>query len=185
MPDEKGSKMFRDRSLVPGQAVRLLALGLLAESPRTYAELASEVRRVTGLLVGPSLDLLAPPLELLRIEGLAEERQGLLSLTLPGRSELERLLAAPLRQGASDLKKLVVALKLRFLQLLDTEQRLLQLEALIEDSEGEQARLTALAESTADNRDFGEWLALEQAKVRDRLDWMRGRAAALRCDLGD
>ena len=31
--------MYRDKSLVPAQAIRLLALGLLAEAPRSYADL--------------------------------------------------------------------------------------------------------------------------------------------------
>ncbi len=177
--------MFRDRSLVPGQAVRLLALGLLAEAPRSYADLAAEVRHVTGLLVGPSLDLLAPPLELLRIEGLAEEEEDLLSLTEAGRDELRRLLEAPLRQAANDLRRLVVALKVRFLRLLDEEQRCMQMEALIEDAERESARLDALIESSSRNDEFEAWLALEQAQSRDRLDWLRQRAETLRHGLGE
>lgn len=177
--------MFRDRSLVPGQAVRLLALGLLAEAPRSYADLASEVRRVTGLLVGPSLDLLAPPLELLRIEGLAREEGDCLSLTESGRQELRRLLEAPLRQAANDLRRLVVALKIRFLPLLEGEQRFLQLEALIEDAERERARLDALGGISSSNSEFEAWLALEQTQSRDRLDWLRQRSEALRHELGD
>ncbi|MEQ8652624.1 MAG: hypothetical protein RIC87_09205 [Kiloniellales bacterium] len=172
--------MFRDRSLVPGQAVRLLALGLLAEEPRSYGDLAAEVRRVTGLLVGPSLDLLAPPLELLRIEGLAREAEGRLGLTDAGRGELRHLLEAPLRQGASDLRRLVVTLKIRFIRFLDGEQRALQMDALIEDAERELARLAALNESNKGSGDFEAWLELEQAQSRDRLAWLHKRAEALK-----
>ncbi len=177
--------MFRDRSLVPGQAVRLLALGLLAESGRSYADLAAEVRRVTGLLVGPSLDLLAPPLELLRIEGLADESAGLLTLTAAGRQELMRLLDAPLRQGASDLQRLVATLKVRFLPLLEPERRLLQMEALIEDGEREQARLAALRSTATAIEDFDAWLALEQTQSKERLAWLREKADTLRDSLGN
>ncbi len=176
--------MFRDRSLVPGEAVRLLALGLLAENPRSYGELAAEVRRVTGLLVGPSLDLLAPPLELLRIEGLVTEREAQLSLTEAGLTELRRLLEAPLRQAANDLQRLVVALKIRFLMVLDRDQRLLQMETLIEDAEREQARLRALKdtlqEARAGDDAFEAWLALEEAQSSDRVAWLRARAETLR-----
>ena len=35
--------MFRDQSLMPKEAIRLTALGLLAGAPKTYAELADEV----------------------------------------------------------------------------------------------------------------------------------------------
>ncbi len=177
--------MFRDRSLVPSQAVRLLALGLLAEIGRSYADLASEVRRATGLLIGPSLDLLAPPLELLRIEGLAKEDGERLFLTNAGWEDLRHLLDAPLRQGASDLQRLVVALKIRFLPVMETNQRLLQMEALIEDAEREQARLAALIDTTAQHSDFDAWLALEQAQSHDRLAWLRRRAEVLRHELGE
>ncbi|HYC12673.1 MAG TPA: hypothetical protein VEC75_00390, partial [Stellaceae bacterium] len=62
--------MFRDRSLVPAEAIRLTALGLLAEGPRRYGDLAAAVRHFTGRIVGPSLDLMGSSLELLRYEGL-------------------------------------------------------------------------------------------------------------------
>src|SRR5262245_48552828 len=49
--------MYKDNSLIPTEAVRLAALGLLTEGPRTYAELADEVRHFSSRIVGPSLDL--------------------------------------------------------------------------------------------------------------------------------
>ena len=36
--------MYRDNTLIPSEAIRLLALGILADGDRRYAELASEVR---------------------------------------------------------------------------------------------------------------------------------------------
>ena len=56
--------MYRDNTLIPSEAVRLLALGLLAEGNKRYDALASEVRYFTSHVVGPSLDLVAPPLDL-------------------------------------------------------------------------------------------------------------------------
>ena len=64
--------MYRDNSLIPSEAVRLCALGTLAERAHSYAELAAAVRHFTSRIVGPSLDLLSPSLELLRVEGLIE-----------------------------------------------------------------------------------------------------------------
>ena len=62
--------MFRDNSLIPTEAVRLAALGLLAEGQRRYGDLAAEIRHFTSCIAGPSLELLGTSLELLRYEGL-------------------------------------------------------------------------------------------------------------------
>ena len=90
--------MFRDKTLIPTEAIRVLALGLLAERPRRYAELAQELRRFIGLVLGPSLDMLAPSLELLRFEGLAGAKEGRaedeLAITEKGRGGLMSLLRA-------------------------------------------------------------------------------------------
>ena len=63
--------MFKDHTLLPAEAVRLAALGLLAEEPRRYGDLATEIRHFIALAVGPSLDLMGSSIELLRYEGLA------------------------------------------------------------------------------------------------------------------
>ena len=39
--------MFRDKSLMPKEAIRLAALGLLGHGPMRYGELANEVRHFT------------------------------------------------------------------------------------------------------------------------------------------
>src|SRR3546814_5579489 len=62
--------MYRDNSLVPKEAIRLAALGLLAERDRPYGDLAREVREFAARIVGPSLELLGNSIELLRFEGL-------------------------------------------------------------------------------------------------------------------
>ena len=68
--------MYQDNSLLPREAVRLAALGILANSPRTYAALAAEVRNFASRIAGPSLDLMGTSIELLRHEGLIEPANG-------------------------------------------------------------------------------------------------------------
>src|SRR5215470_14983687 len=72
----EGARMFRDHSLVPAEAIRLAALGLLAEAPRNYADLAAEVRFLTSRIAGPSPELMGTSLELLRYEGLVTAATG-------------------------------------------------------------------------------------------------------------
>ncbi len=57
---------FRDHSLIPAEAVRLAALGLLSAGPRPYGELAVEVRHFASRMLGPSLDILCTSIELRR-----------------------------------------------------------------------------------------------------------------------
>jgi DNA-binding PadR family transcriptional regulator len=96
--------MYRDNTLIPSEAVRLLALGILASQPMSYGQLAREVRHFTGRIVGPSLDLVGAPLEVLKVEGLVQNEGGaddladddsqILTVTDQGRAELLRLLSA-------------------------------------------------------------------------------------------
>ena len=178
--------MYRDNTLIPSEAVRLLALGLLADRPRSYAELASEVRHFTGHLVGPSLDLVAPPLELLKIEGLIEpldpsagdSEEAELKITEAGADELRRLLVTNLRAPVNAINKLILALKMRFLHLLpDAEQRL-QVEILIEMSERELTRLIELrARHAEEPGHLTAWLDHDIAALSQRLEWFRALEA--------
>src|SRR5258708_13540575 len=93
--------MFRDNSLIPAEAIRLAALGLLADAPRRYGDLAAEIRHFTSHVVGPSLDLMGTSLELLRYEGLIETVDGegtadnaVLRINEPGPAALPGLLPA-------------------------------------------------------------------------------------------
>src|SRR6201988_5216058 len=95
---------FRGLALVPSQAVRLTALGLLAEGKRHYADLAHEVADFTDHILGKSLDLMGTSLELLRYEGLIEADGGtgmvdnaVMRLTGAGRDALQVLLTSGLR----------------------------------------------------------------------------------------
>ncbi|MDX1425267.1 MAG: hypothetical protein R3322_19110 [Kiloniellales bacterium] len=179
--------MYRDNSLIPSEAIRLLALGILAGGEKSYAALAAEVRHFVSHITGPSLELVAPPLELLKVEGLVEAGDDhdapdseLLALTEAGRGELAKLLAANVRAPVSDINKLIIALKLRFLHLLPPAERRVQAETLVELSERELARLTELrAHHAGDGGTLTAWLDQELVQVEARLAFFRDLLAKL------
>ncbi len=174
--------MYRDNTLVPREAVRLLALGLLDTRVMTYAALAAEVRHFTTHVVGPSLDLVASPIELLKVEGLvaaagnegAGDEQESLSITPAGRAELDHLLKSNVRPGISDINKLIITLKIRFLHLLEAEDRALQTEMIAEMFERQLVRLTELRAhySEADGHLSG-WLDHDIKQTRDSVTWLQ------------
>ncbi len=181
--------MYRDKSLLPTQAIRLAVLGSLGRGVRRYAELATETRQFTGAIVGPSLDLLGTSIELLRFEGLiapGDGGQGMadnaaMHLTETGRAALHDLLTAPLRAPLNDMGRLILALKLRFLDLLPVADQGAQAELMIDLADSEVARLDDLVRRTAGEAgQLGSWLALELAQARARLAWFE----ALRASLG-
>lgn len=177
--------MYRDNTLIPSEAVRLLALGILASGERSYSQLASEVRHFTGRIVGPSLDLVGAPLEILRIEGLIEYRDDPkdtqtppqeipLGITAQGHDELRRLLESNVRSPVNELNKLIIALKVRFLHLLSPPQQEIQLDMLSEMCERELVRLTDLRDHhTGESGHLPGWLDQEIAQARERLEWYR------------
>lgn len=177
--------MYRDNTLIPSEAVRLLALGILASGERDYSELAGEVRHFTGRIVGPSLDLVGAPLEILRIEGLIEYRENPknaqtppleipLRITKQGHEELQRLLESNVRSPVNEMNKLIIALKVRFLHLLSPPQQEIQLDMLAEMCERELARLTDLRDRLAgESGHLPGWLDQEINQARERLDWYR------------
>ncbi len=179
--------MYRDNSLIPSEAIRLLALGVLATGETTYAQLAGEVRYFVSHISGPSLDLVAPPLELLKVEGLVETVAGddapgneILRLSDAGQAELHRLMTANLRAPINDINKLIIALKMRFLHLLEPAERQLQAETMAELSERELARLTELrAHHAGDGGHLVAWLDQDIAQVEARLAWFQGLLAEL------
>jgi DNA-binding PadR family transcriptional regulator len=179
--------MYRDNSLIPSDAVRLAALGGLWRAPRRYGELAGEVRHFAARIVGPSLDLLAPSIELLRLEGLIEAVPGsgegaeaLMALTAAGRAELERLLTANLRGPRGEVNKLIIALKLRFIEALAPPERALQAEVLAETCEQELARLRDLrARHEGERGHLLDWLDHDIRQVEERLAWFRALKARL------
>jgi hypothetical protein len=176
--------MYPDNSLIPSEAIRLAALGSLAMAPKPYAALATEIRHFTGRIMGPSLDLIGPPLELLKVEGLVEpqgpEAEAPIQVTSAGLAELKRLLIANLRGPIGEFNKLVIALKMRFLHLLDREAQLAQAELLIEVCERELTRLTDLrAHHAAEGGPLLAWLDHDIGQVETRLAWFRDLQARL------
>lgn len=174
--------MYLDNSLLPREAIRLAALGILANSPRTYAALAAEVRNFSSRIAGPSLDLMGTSIELLRHEGLIEPTgdtesgisDTLFNLTDDGRSELTRLLQAQIRAPMSDVSKLIVALKFRFLHFLPIEDRRIQVAMMIEACETELARYLDLrAQHYQEPGNLIGWLDQEIGSIEKRLDWLR------------
>ncbi len=179
--------MYRDNTLIPSEAIRLLALGFLAEAEHGYADLASAVRHFTARLVGPSLELVAAPLELLKVEGLIEkideedqDDNALLRITGAGRSEVERLLCAGVRAPTSDVNKLILAIKLRLLHLLEPGERARQVDLLAEVAEKELARLEDLKKNgKLATGLLPDWLDLEIEQARARVAWFEEQADRL------
>ena len=169
--------MYKDNSLIPTEAARLAALGLLTEAPRSYAALADEVRHFTSRIVGPSLELIGPPIEVLRVEELIEAAEGddaTLRITEAGRQELTRLLGANLRGPLGEFNKLVIGLKLRFLDVLEPAARRLQAELLTEICERELTRLTDLRRHyDGRSNHLVDWLDHGIGQLRDRRAWFR------------
>ena len=173
--------MFRDKSLMPKEAIRLAALGLLGRGPTRYGDLANEVRHFTTRYWGPTLDVMASSIELMRLEGLIDvadqgETPGdaMLRLTQAGRDELQALLGAAVRVPSNDFNKLIIALKLKFLDALDPTERVEQADALVEMREAELARLTDLrAAHDGDDGHFARWLDHDIAQIEADLAWFR------------
>ncbi len=169
--------MFSDNSLLPKETIRLAALGILSERELGYADLANAVRHFVGRIAGPSLELTGPSIELLRYEGLVEPSSGAkdapFRLTADGRTELITLLKATVRPPLTDVSKLVVALKMRFLDLLVPEERRDQADLMIDACELELARLVDLRNEPADTGHFREWLESDIDLVMARLEWLR------------
>ncbi len=191
--------MYRDNTLIPSEAIRLLALGILATGERPYAALAHEVRHFIGHVVGPSLDLVGAPIEVLKVEGLIEEigapapgtAPGTASepdpdaappqrITEAGRAEVTRLMTSNLRAPVSDINKLIITLKMRFLHLIEPAERRLQAESMIEMCERQLARMTELRGHHVDDPvHLSAWLDHEIDQTRERLEWFRTLQAQL------
>lgn len=171
--------MYRDNTLIPSEAIRLAALGVLMEQDMSYAALARETRYFVERIIGPSLDLLGSSLELLRFEGLIGNGDGqpdaddpMLRISEAGRDAFAVLMTSNVRAPVNDVSRLVLALKMRFLHLLGDEDRLYQAEMLEEMCETELARLRDLHAHYGPGRLSG-WLDLEIRQMVERLAWFR------------
>ena len=168
--------MFSDNSLLPKETIRLAALGILSEGPLAYADLANAVRQFVGRIAGPSLELTGPSIEMLHYEALVEpvndDKDPPLALTAEGQTELLTLLQATVRPPMTDMSKLVIALKMRFLPLLSADERRDQVDLLIDACELELARLSDLSDPTSDDPYFQDWLTHDISLVHSRLAWL-------------
>lgn len=172
--------MYRDKTLIPSEAIRLCMLGTLALRPHTYAELAREVRGFTSRIAGPSLDMMGSSIEVLIAEGLVaplgelpDSADETLELTAAGTEELRVLLVSNVRSPVDGVSQLVFALKLRFLHLLSAEDAHDQITRMREISETERARLLDLKKRYGtEPGQFDAWLDLELAQIEDRLSWL-------------
>ena len=175
--------MYRDNTLIPTEAIRLAALGALIEGERRYADLASEIRNFVGRVAGPSLDLLGTSLEVMGYEGLAEMQDAdgpggaLLRITDAGQKQFVTLMISGVRAPVNDVSKLVIALKMRFLHLLDQEDRLDQINLMREMSVGEAVRLRDLRDNGT-NEGFADWLSFEIHQLENRIAWLDRRVGA-------
>ena len=169
--------MYRDNTLIPTEAIRLAALGALIESDRRYAFLAREIRGFVSRVAGPSLELLGTSLEVMGYEGLAtlEDIDGdggaLLRITDEGRRQFVILMTSGVRAPVNDVSKLVIALKMRFLDLLDEDDRLDQIDLMRQMSEGEAARLKDLKQEN-ETGGFSSWLTFEIEQLESRISWL-------------
>lgn len=173
--------MFADHSLMPKEALRLAALGMLAEQPMTYGQLASTLRDFVHHIMGPSPEAMGTSLELLRYEDLVRaDGSERMALTAKGREEFVALMLATVRAPFNDLNKLVVALKLRFLPMLPADSQRDQASLLIEACRVELARLLDLRARQADRQGpFLSWLDHDIAQAQERLSWFEALAARL------
>ena len=176
--------MYRDNTLVPAEATRLLALGLLLETPMSYATLAQTVRGFNSLIVGPSLDLIGIPLEVLKVEGLVEgdnkSEEALLSLTKTGREEFTYLMASSLRAPVTDMSKLIIAIKMRLLHLSDLKTQVMQINLLVDIFERQLTRLLELKQGySTNNGQFDGWLDLDIKHTTEQLHTYEKMAAKM------
>ncbi len=176
--------MYSDNSLLPREAIRLASLGVLSGGSMAYGALAGEVRHFISRIAGPSLELMGTSIELLRYEGLiafeGEGEEAELSITEAGEAELRELLCASVRPPFNDLNKLVLALKMRFLHLLDPEAQRGQTDIMVDACRSEFARLADLRKSHEDDDGyFSDWLDHDISLAQSRLDWLKDFRARL------
>jgi DNA-binding PadR family transcriptional regulator len=169
--------MFADRTLTPKEATRLAALGTLALGPLTYSELATAIRHFIGSVIGPSPEIMGHSIELLRYEDLVVSTgtaaEGLLRLTEKGRQEMRTLLCANLRAADTALNKLVIALKFRFLHLLQPGEQCVQADLLVDVCGQELARLDDLRRHHAGTDGYlSAWLEHDICLLEQRLQWL-------------
>ena len=93
---------------------------------------------------------------------------------------MTRLLCAGVRAPTSDVSKLILAIKLRLLHLLDPDERARQVDLLAEVAEKELARLEDLKQNgKLTDGLLPAWLDLEIEQARARMAWFEAQADLL------
>ena len=118
-------------------------------------------------------------IELLKLEGLIEtvndndeDDASLLQLSPSGLQELKEYLRSNLKSGGSELNKLVIALKLRFIDILDDDEKRDQLLAIRDMYHNEKRRLEDLKNQTTWLTGFLlESLELDLFVVNKKIEW--------------
>jgi DNA-binding PadR family transcriptional regulator len=124
--------------------------------------------------MGTSLELLKYEGLVSPVDGIGMEDDAILSITENGLAELRNLLTANVRAQASEMNKLIVALKFRFLHLLDNEDQRVQAEILIEAQEVELARLEELHRIHNDeDGHLKNWLNHDIEGMLSHLEWLK------------
>mgnify|MGYP001407336941 CR=1 FL=1 len=178
--------MYADNTLTPREAIRLCALGTLAESSTsnetaiTYDDLARSIRHFISRITGPSIDLMGESIELLRFEGLIEAKDNTnpsnptLEITKEGTKLLQELLLTNIRPGSGDLNELIIALKFRFLHHISPNQQLSQIDLMLEVYESELLRNEDLCNyHKHDKGYFIGWLKNNIARLEIRNNWLK------------
>ena len=141
------------------------------------------MRSFISRIVGPSLELMGTSIELLKLEGLIEtvndndaDDESLLQLSPSGLQELKDYLRSNLKSGGSELNKLVIALKLRFIDILDDDERQDQLLAIRDMYHNEKRRLEDLKNQTTWLTGFLlESIELDLFLVNKKIEWCNQR----------
>lgn len=173
--------MYADNTLTPKEAIRLCALGILTAGPMPYGELAGEVRHFISRIQGPSLEMMGTSIELLKYEALVETSEegkadddALLTITEKGQAELHTLLTTNIRAAATEMNKLIIALKFRFLHLLDGDEQKTQVDHLIEVCENEITRLDDLRQHHGSRTGFlPSWLDHDISQLESNMIWLK------------
>ena len=107
------------------------------------------------------------------VEGDGREDDALLAITEKGDAELRALLTANVKTQASEMNKLIVALKFRCLHHLDIDEQRAQADILIEAQDIELARLDSLREHHAEDGGYlVEWLDHDIRDMESHLEWL-------------
>ena len=176
--------MFSDNTLLPKEAVRLAVLGTLTAGAKSYGDVVTEVQHFVSRIAGPSLELMGVSVEMLRHEGLVEhldkDDDGRVQLTGAGRGEFLELLSSSIRPPLNDVNKLILALKMRYLHVLDAQGQRDQIDMMIEACRTELARLVDLrGHHAGEDGDLVTWLDHDIDLVEIRLQWLEDFRAGL------